>query len=89
LKNGYIVVNFDIESIQKADLLKPHLQYINAPLMNQVVDGVQRRNQWQMEGFNNNIVDSFGNRFKLNDGDVVFYNANKSSRDDFGSQVTH
>ncbi|OAB35666.1 hypothetical protein PGLA_22000 [Paenibacillus glacialis] len=89
LKNGYIVVNFDIESIKNGDLENPHLQYIKAPLMNQVVGGIQRKNQWQMEGFNNNILDSFGNRFKLIDGDVVFYNANKSSRDDFGSQVTH
>jgi hypothetical protein len=89
LKNGYIVVNFNIESIQQGDLTNPHLQYINAPLMNKVVNGVQRNNQWRMEGFNHNIQDSYGNRFHLIDGDVVFYNADKSSRDDFGSQVPH
>ncbi|WP_429367758.1 DUF5704 domain-containing protein [Paenibacillus sp. DS2015] len=89
LKDGYIVVNFNIESIQQGDLANPHLQYINAPLMNKVVNGVQRNNQWRMEGFNHNIQDSYGNRFHLIDGDVVFYNANKSSRDDFGSQVPH
>ncbi|MGF7050058.1 hypothetical protein J2T13_004581 [Paenibacillus sp. DS2015] len=89
LKDGYIVVNFNIESIQQGDLANPHLQYINAPLMNKVVNGVQRNNQWRMEGFNHNIQDSYGNRFHLIDGDVVFYNADKSSRDDFGSQVPH
>lgn len=79
LKNGYIVVNFNIESIQAGDLKNPHLQYIYAPLMN----------QWQMEGFNRNIQDAYGNRFALKDGDVVFYQTDQSSRDDFSSQVPH
>lgn len=79
LKNGYIIVNFNIESIQDGDISNPHLQYINAPLMN----------QWQMEGFDRTIVDPYNNLFNLKDGDVVFYNADKSSRDDFGSQVPH
>ncbi|MEC0368809.1 DUF5704 domain-containing protein [Paenibacillus chibensis] len=79
LKDGYIVVNFNIESIQEGDLKQPHLQYMNAPLMN----------QWALEGFSRNIQDAYGNRFGVNDGDVVFYNANQSSRDDFSSQVPH
>ncbi|BFH64532.1 hypothetical protein PAJ34TS1_51240 [Paenibacillus azoreducens] len=79
LKNGYIVVNFNIESIQAGNLKNPHLQYINAPLMN----------QWELEGYRRNIQDSFGTRFHLRDGDVVFYNADRSSRDDFSSQVPH
>ncbi|GAB6988413.1 DUF5704 domain-containing protein [Paenibacillus pini] len=79
LKNGYVVVNFNIESIQEGNLKKPHLQYMNAPLMN----------QWNMEGFNRNIQDAYGNRFTLKDGDVLFYNADQSSRDDFSSQVPH
>ncbi|WP_160497556.1 hypothetical protein [Paenibacillus dendrobii] len=79
LKNGYIVVNFNIESIQQGDLKNPHLQYINGPLMN----------QWTMEGFKRDIQDAYGNRFTLKDGDVVFYNADQSSRDDFSSQVPH
>ncbi|MGN7358238.1 DUF5704 domain-containing protein [Paenibacillus sp. SAFN-054] len=79
LKDGYIIVNFNIESIQQGDLSRPHLQYINAPLMN----------QWQLEGFNRSIQDAYGYRFTLKDGDVVFYNADKSSRDDFSSQVPH
>lgn len=79
LKNGYIIVNFDIESIQNGDVDHPHLQYIHAPLMN----------QWQLEGFSRNIQDPFGNRFSLLDGDVVFYNADKSSKNDFSAQAPH
>ncbi|WP_136604091.1 DUF5704 domain-containing protein [Paenibacillus dokdonensis] len=79
LKNGYIIVNFNIESIQQGDLKRPHLQYIYAPLMN----------QWKMEGFNRDIQDAYGNRFKVTDGDIIFYNADQSSRDDFSSQVPH
>jgi len=73
LKNGYIIVNFDIEPIQNGDVNHPHLQYIHAPLMN----------QWQLEGFSGNVQDPFGNRFSLLDGDVVFYNADKSSKRGF------
>lgn len=79
LKDGYIVVNFNIETIQNNDLEKPHLQYINAPLMN----------QWQLEGFQKHVVDPWGFEFQLKDGDVLFYHANKGSRSDFQSSVTH
>lgn len=79
LKEGYIVVNFDIESIQNGNLQNPHLQYINAPLMN----------QWRLEGYRPNILDSFMNVFNLRDGDIVFYNADQSSRDDFSAQAPH
>lgn len=80
LKNGgYIVVNFDMETLQNGDVTHPHLQYIHAPLMN----------QWQMEGFNRTYTDPKGQKFTLQDGDVVFYHANVSSRDDFDSQVPH
>ncbi|WP_337035177.1 DUF5704 domain-containing protein [Paenibacillus illinoisensis] len=79
LKDGYIVVNFDIESIQNGNLQDPHLQYINAPLMN----------QWRLEGYRPNILDSFMNVFNLRDGDIVFYDADQSSRDDFSAQAPH
>lgn len=79
LKNGYIIVNFNIESIQQGNLKNPHLQYIHAPLMN----------QWQLEGYNRSIQDAYGHRFALKDGDILFYHADKSSRDDFSSQVPH
>lgn len=79
LKDGYIVVNFNIETLRDGNTEAPHLQYIYAPLMN----------QWQMEGFNNRPVDSQGRTWLLKDGDVVFYHADQSSRSDFQSQVPH
>ncbi|PWW40894.1 Ig-like protein group 2 [Paenibacillus pabuli] len=79
LKEGYIVVNFNIETLRDGNTEAPHLQYIYAPLMN----------QWQMEGFNNSPVDSKGRTWPLKDGDVVFYHADQSSRSDFQSQVPH
>lgn len=80
LKDGYIVVNFNIETVRNGESSQPYLQYINAPLMN----------QWtQMEGFARTVTDPYGRSFALRDGDVVFYEANRSSRDDFSSMVTH
>ncbi|MFB8378158.1 DUF5704 domain-containing protein [Paenibacillus taichungensis] len=79
MKDGYIVVNFDIESIQNGKVNDPHLQYIHAPLMN----------QWKLEGYRNSILDSFMKRYNVKDGDVVFYNADKSSYDDLSSQAPH
>lgn len=79
LKDGYIIVNFNIESIQNGDLDNPYLQYIHAPLMN----------QWQLEGFQSSFTDGYGYVFSLQDGDVIFYQGNQSSEDDFKSTVTH
>lgn len=79
LKDGYIVLNFNIESIKNGNLNQPHLQYINAPLMN----------QWTMEGYSRSVQDSWGRTFTLKDGDIVFFNADKSYKDDFQAEVTH
>jgi hypothetical protein len=79
LKDGYIIVNFDIETIDGQDLVHPRLQYINAPLSN----------QWKREGFPSSVKDASGNEFQLKDGDVVFYHGDKSSYDDFNSNITH
>lgn len=78
-RNGYIVVNFNLETIRNEDLEYPHLQYIHAEQMN----------QWRLEGFQNWTEDGYGNDFELADGDVLFYHGDKSSRDDFGSDQTH
>ncbi|WP_334077269.1 DUF5704 domain-containing protein [Paenibacillus sanfengchensis] len=80
LRNGYIVVNFNVETVRNEENGRPHLQYIHAPLMNQWFD---------MEGFGRQETDSYGRRFSFMDGDVVFYEADRSSRDDFRSLVTH
>ncbi|GIP08683.1 hypothetical protein J1TS5_08530 [Paenibacillus macerans] len=80
LKDGYIVVNFNIETVRDGNTDKPHLQYIDAPLMN----------QWfGLEGFRRSADDPYGRTFALLDGDVVFYHADQSSRGDFRSMVTH
>lgn len=79
LRDGYIVVNFNIETIRNKDITHPHLQYKNAPL----------NNQWQMEGYGRSFVDPYGASFSLLDGDVVFYHADLSSYDDFGTGGTH
>ncbi|WP_309272209.1 hypothetical protein [Paenibacillus sp.] len=39
--------------------------------------------------FQSMVMNSFGHQFELKQGDVVFYHAGKSSRDDFSSQVPH
>lgn len=79
LRGGYIVVNFNIETLRSGNTNAPHLQYIHAPLMN----------QWQMEGFDNSPVDGQGRSWPMQDGDVVLYHADQSSRNDFQSQVPH
>ncbi|MCM3126698.1 DUF5704 domain-containing protein [Paenibacillus sp. MER 78] len=79
LTDGYIIVNFNLESIQAGKVGDPYLQYIHAPLMN----------QWEMEGYQNRVFDAYGHAFTLLDGDVVFYHADRSSRDDFSPQVPH
>ncbi|QDH19667.1 hypothetical protein FFV09_01590 [Saccharibacillus brassicae] len=79
LRDGYLIVNFNVESIRDGDVAHPHLQYIHAPLMN----------QWALEGYARSKQDAWGHRFELRDGDVVFFNADKSYRDDFEVQVPH
>lgn len=79
LRDGYIIVNFNMESIKNGDLANPHLQYINSPLMN----------QWTLEGFKRSVKDSWSNTFNLQDGDIVFFNANKSYMNDFQVGVPH
>ncbi|WP_074048565.1 DUF5704 domain-containing protein [Paenibacillus ihumii] len=83
LKSGYIIVNFNIETIQDGDMDYPHLQYIHAPAMQPT------GSQWELEGYQEIVRDSYGYPFQLQQGDVVFYHANKSSRDDFHSTVPH
>ncbi|WP_442602883.1 DUF5704 domain-containing protein [Paenibacillus sp. KN14-4R] len=86
LKNGYIIVNFNLETIQNKDLNHPHLQYIHTPAMLQTDPN---RNQWTLEGYRRSFTDPYGVTFQLQDGDVLFYHADQSSYDDFRSGGTH
>lgn len=79
LRDGYLIVNFNIESIQNGDTEKPHLQYINGELSN----------QWNREGFKYQFTDPYGYNFNLIDGDTIFYHGDQSSTDDFKAGVTH
>ncbi|MEJ9208597.1 DUF5704 domain-containing protein [Paenibacillus larvae] len=79
LKEGYLIINFDLETIRSANLDEPHLQYIHAPLSN----------QWKQEGFMYSFTDSAGITFQLDDGDVLFYKADQSAKDDFNRYGTH
>ncbi|WP_337913522.1 DUF5704 domain-containing protein [Paenibacillus arenosi] len=79
LKDGYIVVNFNVETIREGRMNDPHLQYIHAPLSN----------QWRREGFVHSVTDPYGATFHLKDGDILFYDAAQSSRDDYRVRGTH
>lgn len=79
LAKGFFIVNFNIETLDEGNEKMPHLQYIKAPLMN----------QWKLEGYQRSFTDPYDRFINLQDGDVVFYHTDKSSRDDFWSYVTH
>lgn len=81
LNNGYVIVNFDIETIQNG---KRHLSYINAK---NAKSGYC--NMWNREGFIYNKVDNKGNVFHLIDGDYALYDTDKSAADDYISAGTH
>lgn len=79
LRDGFLIVNFDIETVRDGQKGRPHLQYIKAPLTN----------QWKREGSRSQFTDPYGVTFQLRDGDVMFYRADQSSVDDFGVTGTH
>ena len=79
LKEGYVIVNFDIESVKGGDFKNPVLSYWKAP----------KANMWAIEGFNYLRKDSNNGQFRLSNGDVVFYYANRRASDDYSSGGTH
>lgn len=79
LKKGYIVVNFDIETIQNKDFANPALSYYKSP----------NCNMWNTEGFKNSKVDGNSIGFTLNDGDVAFYFTDRKASDDYQDGGTH
>lgn len=81
LNEGYIIVNFDIESIRNG---KRHLTYIN-PINSQ--SGYC--NMWQREGFKYETYDGQGNLNVFLDGDYVLYYTDKSAQKDWISAGTH
>lgn len=83
LRNGYIVVNFNIETY-RAGIDGPYLRYYRLPGATTPLD-----NQWKLEGYSSTAKDRYGHSFSAPDGDVVYYHGNLSSYDDFKSTVTH
>ncbi|OPZ84643.1 MAG: hypothetical protein BWY74_04143 [Firmicutes bacterium ADurb.Bin419] len=79
LKNGYIIVNFEIETIKNKDAANPQLTYWGSP----------HSSMWQIEGFDNKKKDGSGATFTLIDGDIIFYYTDKKSSDDYSSGGTN
>lgn len=80
-KDGYIVVNFDITTIQDGI---PHLNYEN---VEHYPNGYC--NMWKMEGYQNEKLDCNHTKFLLQDGDIVFYHLNRSVMKDYVVGGTH
>lgn len=81
LKNGYIIVNFQIETIKDG---KRHLSYINTE---NALKGYC--NMWNREGFQYEKVDYYGNKFTFQDGDYILYHTDKSASQDWITSGTH
>ena len=81
LKGGYIIVNFQIETVQNGER---HLSYINAE---NAVSGYC--NMWKREGYQYRKVDNKGNEFNFTNGDYVLYFTDKSVSQDYISAGTH
>lgn len=79
LKDGYIIVNFKIETVKNDDFNNPVLSYWKAPYCN----------MFEQEGFSYTKTDYYGATFQLMDGDIVFYDTNKRSSDDYRTGGTH
>ncbi|WP_229106862.1 DUF5704 domain-containing protein [Paenibacillus sp. 1001270B_150601_E10] len=79
LRDGYLIVNFDIETVRDGRADAPHLQYIHAPLTN----------QWKREGFVNQVKLPSGAMISLRDGDILFYHGDQSSLQDYKVGGTH
>jgi hypothetical protein len=83
LKNGYIVVNFEIVTIKNGDAANPQLSYWFNEEPERLGD------MWKIEGFDNTKKDGSGVTFKLSSGDVIFYYTDKKSSDDYSSGGTN
>lgn len=81
LKAGYIVVNFDIQTHKD---ISTHL--FAQPVLSYEKVGA---NMWQIEGYDTTQTDSNGFDFTLDWGDIVFYNTNYKSSDDYNVNGTH
>lgn len=103
LKNGYLVINFEITTSNGGI---QHLAYdaskyqIDVPVEAEGDDDVApengiignnsgKCNMWTIEQFVNTKIDSTGVKFKFEDGDFILYDLTKSGADDYSSGGTH
>lgn len=81
LRDGYLVVNFDIETIQNGTR---HLSYINRGN-----SPAGYCSMWRLEGFPYSKTDSMGSSFDFIDGDYILYDLRHSASEDYKSGGTH
>ncbi|WP_051685594.1 DUF5704 domain-containing protein [Clostridium sp. KNHs205] len=81
LKEGYIIVNFDITTVKHGTL---NLSYINEK---NSTNGYC--NMWKREGYQYQKTSYGGITFNFQDGDYIIYYANKNVNGDWTSRGTH
>lgn len=79
LKNGYIMVNFKIDTVKDQQFSSPDLSYYDVPL----------GNMWNIEGAIKTKVDDNNVSFTFNRGDMILYDLDKKASDDYKSGGTH
>lgn len=81
LKDGYIIVNFEIETVQNGNR---YLSYIN-----KTNEANGYCNMWKREGFSYTKTDYKNNIFTFIDGDFILYHTDHSVSSDWISSGTH
>lgn len=81
LKNGYIIINFDITTVKDGALNLSYINEKNSP------NGYC--NMWNREGYQYQKTSYGGVNFNFQDGDYVIYYANKNVNEDWTSSGTH
>jgi hypothetical protein len=81
LKDGYIIVNFDITTVKDGALNLSYINEKNSP------NGYC--NMWNREGYQYQKTSYGGVTFNFKDGDYVIYYANKNVNEDWTSSGTH
>lgn len=79
-KEGYIILQFQIQTIQNGSL---HLSYQNETGMKQYCD------MWQREGFIHQRTDSAGKVFSFQKGDFLVYDLKHTAAKDYQNKGTH
>ena len=81
MKDGYLKVNFNIETLKDPNSVGENLSYKN-----------NQSNMYQIEGFNNDkevMIEGINKTFFFEDGDVILYDVNRKRSDDYDSFGTH